>query len=88
MLEKKDIEIDIVQTELIELKKKISQHKTEELNTRQVIKELCGWEEIFEASDIDERRTMVSKLIESIIVFQDHIAVNFRIKIHEYEYER
>lgn len=73
----------MIMTEEINKKNAVLKEKDLEIDEMVFVqKQIMNWEEIFDGSDIDQKRILLTQLIESVIVFKDKIVVNFKVSFN------
>lgn len=62
----------------------ILKEKDVELNEIiQVQKNILGWGENFDKADIDEKRVLLSKLIDKVTVFKDKVVIDYKVSFNK-----
>lgn len=82
MKEETENEIKNIKNEIDE-KTLILKQKDIELDEIVLVqKNIMDWEKVFDESDTDKKRVLLSKLIENVTVYKDKVVVNFKVSFN------
>jgi|GEM_PF-549715 len=83
MIQGMDVEISKLKTKLEPVSVALAEIRTELTRRKKITEEIDTWEERFDGQDIMDKKAMLVNIIDNIIVRDDEIEVQYKIKIGE-----
>lgn len=83
LIEQKKSEIDAATSKVEALDTKVRNKQIEENEMRELVRSIPVWRETFEDAPMDQKKMMLTNVIDSVVVYRDSIDLNIKLRVHE-----
>lgn len=83
LIEQKQIEIDDITSRVGTLEAVVKNKQIEEKEMGNLVRSIPVWREAFQNAPAEQKKMMLTNVVDSVIVYRDSIDLNIKLKIHE-----